>query len=771
VAEDKNDDLIIFEDDELEESHENLVDKTEELLLEDDDSNDKVLHLIIIILIALIGIVILAVLYFAFIKPKNQEEQQNKTEKIIESIQNKKITKNNEKKITSLLQKADELYKNGHKEEALKIYEEISTYNKAISLFNIGVAQMQEKNFSQAIKSFEHSYLNEKLKFQSALNIAISAFHLKDQNLFNKYLNISISLLPSKQSAPLYSYYHALVDYYRGFFPEALVAFKNQSSKFYQDEQNLFAAKIETALNNDKEAIKYLEKIQTDENSFSLGLLYAKIGEYDISTTYLKSALKTAKDPLKIKMALALVYNKKGDFAQSAKILLELNKKYKSDAAEVYPIKVELKESLFDPIKAQKNFLNELFFDDRYRFGLIFYYAPYKTINSQQSEKKIQKGVMDLYVDQSIEALNILNNSKNLSDTNIDITKGIKEAIKSKVVKANEIFKRGLEKYPSSSTLHYNIALSYANMFNFKKAYEHFNKSYILDSHNLFARVFSSMCAKLINKKEDNKQIEKIYNSLHFSDDIEYKNRVLSLLSILKNDLFVNLEPNQKENSIFDDILATLFSQMRGDKVLYKKYVSSLKKKTPNDIITNILYIDANFDKQDIKKYAQKIQMLLRANSLNYNPLFYGGSLTKELYIKMLNIAGITNYAKIVLEDYKSQNKETISLLQSEAYVDIYRKNFQNSYNIYNKLIDTYKQDDSNTLFLASIAAIGANHNANAIALLELSKLNDSSNNESRFALGILYQEAKNLEGAAIQYNKIGDIGFKSNYFDFKLDN
>jgi len=145
---------------------------------------------------------------------------------------------------------------------------------------------------------------------------------------------------------------------------------------------------------------------------------------------------------------------------------------------------------------------------------------------------------------------------------------------------------------------------------------------------------------------------------------------------------------------------------------------------------------------------------------LDLSPLYYGGFLPKELYIRMLNIAGIEMIAKKKLTAYASSVKPTIPLLHSLAYSYIYNRDFDEAYKIYNSLIDEYDQKDSHTLFLAAISAIGANHHANAVALLELSKLTDKSNFESRYALGLLYHEAQNLEGSAIEYQKIGNSGF-----------
>ncbi len=77
---------------------------------------------------------------------------------------------------------------------------------------------------------------------------------------------------------------------------------------------------------------------------------------------------------------------------------------------------------------------------------------------------------------------------------------------------------------------------------------------------------------------------------------------------------------------------------------------------------------------------------------------------------------------------------------------------------------------DSYTLFLGALASTVASHHENAIALLELSKLKNGSFYESRYALALLYLEAKNNNGAVIQLSRIKKDGFISNFFDFEVN-
>ena len=68
------------------------------------------------------------------------------------------------------------------------------------------------------------------------------------------------------------------------------------------------------------------------------------------------------------------------------------------------------------------------------------------------------------------------------------------------------------------------------------------------------------------------------------------------------------------------------------------------------------------------------------------------------------------------------------------------------------------------------MAAIGAGHKNAASLLLQLSKMDSSVNYESRYALGVLYQEAENYNAAAQHYNSIANHGFKSEFIDFTID-
>ncbi len=737
----ENDEEFISLDDDNEESYEGEgLEESEDVALELPQENSKLLYILIAVF-AILAFSMLGFLLYLYLDKHATKEDDNKTQEIITTLQNKRTPEVKTESYEALVKKAQTLYAKGNKKEALAIYDDLSHYNRALTFYNLGVAALKKSDYDKAIEAFSSSEKNDKLRFESLLNIAISAFGKGDSDTFEKYLTLATKELASKMQSPLYSYYRTLIDYYRGFYAEALVPLRHQTSHFYQKKQNQLLAKLYTAFDNHKEAINILEKDANPNDFFTLGLLYANQEEYTLAEKYLLKATKDKSKPLAENLALALVNNKMGLYKKSSTILNETYNNYKEKSTKIYPIKVALKRTLFDPVAAQNAFAKNLFFNDRNKFSLLFYFAPYRLMNPAQSIQNIHQGAKNIYVHAFNPALNNLQLSGQISDANIEITKGIKAALDENLYVSKAIFQEGIKKYPSSAELHYNLALTYAKIYNFQEAYKHFRRSSVLDTKHYFAPIFSQLCAKLLYLDTDKTVLTKIEEEMHTTPDSDEKENILSLIAIDRGDITKgNLATGKTP---FQDILTMILAQTRQDYRLYQNSADALLKKVPDDLVANILYLDANNDKAKIKQYAKKIQSRLTKPSLDFNPLFSGHAFTKELYIEILNIAGIVPQAKRMIENkLREKGADDISTLQVLAYADIYVREFDQAYAIYNNLIDEHKQQDSNTLFLASIASIGASHHENAIALLELSKLTNESNLESRFALGILYHEA-----------------------------
>jgi tetratricopeptide (TPR) repeat protein len=728
------------------------------------ESNESPLVKYIILALSSLVIIMIFVLSYLYLTKDDQKGQQEdiNASSIIQNINEKRLTKHELTRAQKLIQKADQLYKNGEKEEALKIYEELSEYNQALSHYNIGVAYLKDKRYKDAISSFDKAMQNNMLKCPSAINAGVCGIYLKDQTIFKKYLKDAKRYLPYMLNSPLYSFYLSTIYYYYDQPFESLIVMKNPTSKFYLNKQNYISSKIYTALNNDKSAIKSLIKVNNPKNALTLGLLRAKIGEYSLAINSLSSAIKQNIQPIKSNLALSLVNQKIGNFQDAGDTLEYVYKTYREKSTSIYPISIQIKKSLFDPIHAQKEFKNRIFLNDKYKYSLLFYYAPYQIFNQNQTINTITKGTKKIAIHSIQPAVSYLQDSKLISKMNIAITKALTKINENKIYEAIDILEDVKSLYPTHSTIYYNLGLLYTQIFNFQKAYKYFSKSYSLDNNNYFALTFKAICARLTNKDIPNNDLEKL--KLNTTNK-----EALALIEIANESLGLEVGFLPSDNNAFKTVINLLFAHRQNNYKVYKRSAKTLKEITKSDIVSNVILLDALNDKSDIKTYANDIQLRLRDKTLDTKALYGGGFLAKELYIRMLSIAGINHLLEDDLNKYQLSHKQTISLLQTYALSHIYTKKFNLAYNIYNRLIDEYNQKDSHTLFLAAVAAIGSNHHANAIALLELSKLGDSSNFESKYALGLLYHEAKNLEGASIQYKKIGNSDFRSDYFKFKL--
>jgi len=773
--------IVILEEEEKKEEAEKQAKEEEEEKQKKEEakhtSSNKKFLFIILILTIITAIFIISLLFLAYKKKKEKNQTPKVTvSQIVKKIENKeKSSSISISRLEEMIKKANYLYTHGNKKEALKIYENISLYNESISNYNIGVGLMKEKKYEEAIAYFQKAIQSKDNECASYINKAVCALKIGNKQLFKTSIKKAKEFLPKEVHSPLYSYYTAIIHYYQDNYIESLIPLNHPSSNFYKDRENYLISKIETFLGNDLKAIDSLEKIKKIEVQFTLALLYARVKEYDIAVKKLqKMAEEKEGDPKKVKTALALIYNKQGNLSESGKLLKELYNKYKSELEKIYPIEVFLKKSLFSIKEAQKEFRENLFFQPQNVLNLLFYYTPYKVFNAKQTISYIKKGGIALFIDETDSAIKYLKTSSTISKVNLALSRGIKEALNRNIYKANSIFKKLLNDYPKHSVLHFNLALTYAQIGDFLNAHKHFLKSYHLNNKNYLAGVYAALIKNLFHK--ENKILINILKE-DMEEDVSLKEQekhflftLTSLAANFSSSLFDWLEEEPK-NPLQNALSIIVSNQLKKyDK--YRYFAKKLHNTLPKDLIANIIFSDSvNFDK-NIKEYAKNIQERFLNGDIDLSTFYNGYFISRVFYTKISQIAGLLNHTrKLLKEKILETDKDPTGILQSLAYTDIYTNDFEEAYVIYNELIDTHKQQDTNTLFFAAVASIAAKHHANAIALLELAKLTDPTNFESRYALGLLYQEAKNFEAASIQYSKIGNTGFQSQYFDFRIKN
>ena len=754
-----------------------IVDEDEEEKKEEKEKKPLDKKKLILIASIVGGVMLVLAIIFGIYMATSEDDNQSKInpKDIRNKLNHKSETPMELSKIENMIEKANMLYKEGNRKQALNIYETVSSYSEAISKYNLGVAQMKDGNFKDALEAFKIAITNQDNRCVSAINAAVCAYKIQDYQLFDYYIDLAEAYLPSNGDSPLYSYYFGLINYYKGLYYEALAGLTHPTSKYYKNEQAHLKSKIYTLFNDDINAIRNLEAHTMDNDHLPLGLLYARIGDYDLSLQHLDKALQYEKDTFDVKMCKALVYLKKGEAGTAKQNLQEVFDKYGNELNKKYPIKVILRKELFDINEAQEIVKSDLLKDKKKLYEILLYFAPYKVFNAQKVISFIKKGNINAFIDESEDSKRIFSKSSTLASVNLSISKAIKDALDYKLLDANARFKSVIDKYPLHSILHYNLALTYGQMGDYNNAYKHFIKSYHLNTKNYLAGVFAVMMSNLIHKDND-KLITGIKRDLNdipnnkVTLEIEFYLAMIKFIDKNYSSMFSWLEKENKTKPLYL-ALDILSSQELGEVGIEIEKAKALKDILPQDVVANGVYQFLKNKHLSTKEFAKKIQIYLKNSDLNLNSILYGPQIARYTYINLGRMAGQLYYIRDTLKkNLVVSSGDPRGILQALALTDIYLKKFEEAYVLYNKMIDELKMDDTITLFMASIASIGANHPENAIVLLELIKLTDKTNLETRYGLGLLYQEANNLQAAMLEYQNINNKPFQSEYFDFYID-
>ncbi len=675
-----------------------------------------------------------------------------------------------------MIQKANLLYEQGQKSEALDLFATISRYSETLSNFNLGVAQIHEKNYSDAIASFQKAIDAGDDRAMSAINAAMLAYRLKDETLYDYYVDLAQAYLMESGGLPLFPFLYALVHYYKGNYFEALSPLLHDESPFYQKERNQLIAKMFLYYGDSQSALEYFSKNATMEDYFDLGMLYARVGDYPTARYYLNLYMEQVdfKDPAP-KIAYELTALKEGKMAIAASVLNGLDKENDAQNASIFPIKVRLKESLFDVHESQRNFWNDFSQKRLHGYKILFYYAPYRVFNAEQALDFIKEGGINVQLNNLEEAKGSLAVGSTMSRVNLNIAMALKAILRNRINEANELLEESVKQYSNHSILHYNLALSYAQKGDFDNAYKHFLRSYNLDTRDILAGIFAMICADLTyrDRKKINENFAASFEEVDLSPD--EANFYRSLLGFANDVPQPPLEwiQNMRKPRNIDYALDYVIAVQNKNKERMKQAAENLMRGTQTDLVSSLLWLLADNYNEDPKSMAETASVFYKQINVSLEPLFYGPTLVRELYVRVgYNVGALRRIEEILDQKVLTSEESSVGIMQALALTSIYLREFEKAYVLYNALIDDAGQTDSQTVFLAAVAAVGAGHNENAAALLALAKAEAPTNYESRYGLGILHQESKNLRAALIQFGAMSDSveDFHSEYFDFEID-
>ncbi|RDU65336.1 hypothetical protein CQA53_06600 [Helicobacter didelphidarum] len=681
-----------------------------------------------------------------------------------------------DKNLEALIQKADMLYKTGNKQEALNLFNQIATYSKAIANYNLGVINAKSKDYEKSMEYYDKAIAAGEDITLSALNAAVSAFRLGDMEKYRYYINIANTYAHQISNLPPYAYSYALNQYYQGQYFEALSPLNHDQNVNFDKDSKRLAAKIYTLFNDNVQAYNNLKAVAQKQDELALGQLLARQGSLNAARGHVFNYLMQYPEDWHAKMTMQIISLKLGDFIESAKIIDEFAVVHKDqNLANPYPIKARVSPTMFDVQLAQDEFWNRSFeHSNLLTSKILFYYAPYRVFNVIEALEIISTGVLDSKINQGNleESRAILVRGATISNINTSIAQALKRINQNDLRGGLELIKQHVEENPNHAVLHYNLGLIYAQIGDFGNAYKHFLRSYHLDMTDLQAGIFAMIAGNLIYKDTmtlSSNVAQSISESKMSDSELQFFRRLKEWANDpKKTGIYTpSTDDNRAISLAFQSISAMHMRDMQNIVAGFQR----LKNNQPHDIVSNLLLDLAKNYGSNVKNSALNLQYLFREDNMNLDNVFYGPSFARELYIYVGFITGNLSRQKDLLNSKLStQTKNPNGLLQALGLLNIYQQNFEEGYAIYDRLINGLKEDDSVTRLMGAVAAIGAEHKNAASLLLQLSKMDSSANHESRYALGLLYQEAENYNAAAQHYNSIANHGFKSEFLDFTID-
>lgn len=675
----------------------------------------------------------------------------------------------NPSELEGMISRANYMYANGNQAEALKLFEKIALQSESISQYNLGTVRLKEKEYAAALENFKYSINIGENRCMSAINAAVCCLHLNEKENFNYYIDLAQAYLSTEANSPSYSYYYALINYYKGNYIEALSALNHPTTNEYSTVQNSIKASIDALYNNYTDAINALESSKEEANSFAIAQLYANQGDLHRARQYLEHAIVQNSKPIQETLSLVLVNLKLGDHKKASEDLKTITQQYPQEIYTPYPLTVYLKP-IFSPELVQKAYRSVNQRSQQY--AELFAFAPYKIFNAHQTLTTIRQGSANIYLDDPVAAKEYLEKSTNTSNLNYQMAFAIQKALLFRLKEANIKLQKIASSYPQDSILHYNLALTYAQLNNYTKANEHFTRSYYLDANNYLSGIFAIITSEMIAKNSD-KLTSVIRENLSEEARDEEHTLYRTLFNIHNNNYTVSekwLDNHYKERPfylIINIMLANKLNRVESAQKASQKLVSSL----PHDLLAHLIYIDTHFRNEAPKAFARLSLNYLKKQKLHYNDLYYGPKITQERGIMMAASTGmLVPMINRLEEKLQTTTENRANLTAGLALASFYNQDFEKAYTLYNQAIDIYDTKDERTLFAAASASIGAQHYQNAIALLELSKMTNPNFLENRYALGLLYMQTQNNPAAIIQFSKMQNTGFKSNIFDFKIN-
>ncbi|RXJ87998.1 hypothetical protein CRU93_01935 [Arcobacter sp. CECT 8985] len=618
-------------------------------------------------------------------------------------------------------------------------YDKIKEKQNSFSLqfdFNKAVLMMEKKEYKKAIELFKQTATA--IKIPSFLNIAIAYYKLGEIENAKLYLN-NIYNYKKAIYKNTFSYMSACYYLYQiskdTRYLDIIIDIAKKHKNLTEHSKRMLADTL-IILKDYKTALKILNSMKYPLD-LKKAILHLKLKHYTEADKFLKLAKEKAVNEDRInKIIWIMTYRdlKANELEKLHDNIDLLNKRKNKFKANIeLPLKIYFNKNKYDA-KEYLNFITN--FSTKRKIDYIFYFAPFIFSDNQEIIYDMSKG----FIFKSKQNIKSLERMVEYNAKFIDIIK------KDPIIRVDRLKK--LITNDTKSYVYYNLALSYAQIYDFNNAYRYFRKAYKLNPGNKLYSIMTILSAKRVNRKIPD--IEYIKSNLQSPNGL-YKYFGFSLYKLfLDNKLKVRQKPSYYKETIFYKAIKHLNNKIEGEDTINDElFVDHIK-----DPFVYLMYLVKRQKSENNFEYFSRLQ---NSVPLYLNDNFLEGPLiVTEYYFDILRAIGLFKKANLTIP-----KNNTPSYLRTKAVVQLYKGDSNKSLEILNKLQNKYKLEDKYTMYLQVAALLDQKKYNEASVQLSLIKalLNDD---DADFLTGIqLLQELK--FSSVKQY-------FRTKYIDNKID-
>ncbi|MBD3841577.1 MAG: hypothetical protein IE909_06770, partial [Campylobacterales bacterium] len=462
------------------------------------------------------------------------------------------------------------------------------------------------------------------------------------------------------------------------YFSSAYYLYKITKDYEYLNEITRQSAKAKFLTENEKSLVvdtlilqqKYdyaLQMIETmqEQNDLKKAMLYIKLRDYSKALTFLNVAYDRnfdKKDRDKILWIKLFRDLKANDLNNITETIFKIEKRERAfEANKALPLRLYFNKQRF----TSSDYLQRVTsLDEEFVYKFLYYFAPFIFEDNEAMELDEKKGFI-LKTNSNLEELNLMikYNKDFVKISNLDPVYRVQ--ILQQMIDA---------KFDTNAYEYYNLALAYAQVYDYNNAYKYFSKAYSLEHGNKLYGVMKLVTAQKLHLKLDKIEKEFLEKSITSANGT-YKYVAQYIYKIFVNSAFdtkSNMATEKQKTTIFVRSLEFLQNVQETQKIdidqpLFKEY----KK----DQLVYLLSLAARQGGESDYAYISRMQDEI-PKSFNHNFIKYS-FVVSDYYVELLKALGIFQKANLIIEGEFSP-----SYLRTRAIGELYGNNPKNTIEI-----------------------------------------------------------------------------------------